>query len=141
MTRILFLWHELCSCDRNYVLLAIFVSFWQELYSWYYIIYCNGIYFWYWKYINYSTERYTCILLAGIIFFWQEIYSCDINNFLWWGLYSGKSIFFPVINCHNLFSQHCAGLPTKISCEILRFRVNLVDRLTGIIPPWLGTPT
>jgi hypothetical protein len=26
----------------------------------------------------------------------------------------------------------------NISCEVLRFCVNLVDRLTGIIPPWPG---
>ena len=80
--------------------------------------------------ILYSFGR-DAILLTVNLFQCYQIISCDRNFIL------VKLTLFLRYFAHPLFLRQCAGLPTKISCEVIRFCVNLVDRLTGIIPPWV----
>ena len=109
----LFLWQEIYACNRKFILL-------YEFYS---------------------------IILSGIVFLWQEQFSCNRNNFHVPGRISGTILMW--IEQFFLWQEHfsCdmtfipmkgfAEVPKKISFEVFRFHVNLVARLTVIIPPWL----
>ena len=63
------------------------------------------------------------------LFLWWDIISCASKLFQWWKMYF----------CDRIFPRPIfEGVPTKIVCEVLQFCVNLVARLTVIIPTWLG---
>ena len=115
------LWKELFSCDRNDFLLSINC--------------CDR------KFIFVTGTIFFPHLIPfkGKLFLWQEfysygrIYSFDIilfllkDFFLWqkFGSCQFSSILISMV------------VPTKNCCELLRFCVNLVARLTVIIPPCL----
>ena len=66
--------------------------------------------------------------------FYQSVF-CLFNNLILSLVFA--TVYILLTKLYSC-SRNSPGVPTKISCEVLRFHVNLVARLTVIIPPWRG---